>query len=83
MKITAKMTAKGLERTIDFRGSKLPDGRAIEEVLNENESLKLAVKKLEESSSILSKIIPWKGIRDFTEVVLLAFGIIGLIALFI
>ncbi len=83
MKITAKMTAQGLERTIDFRGAKLPDGRAIEAVLNENESLKQAVKKLEKASSILSKIIPWKGVRDIAEVILLAFGIIGAIALLI
>ena len=79
MKITGKMTDKGFEREIDFRGSKLPDGRSIEGILNENEKLKKDISNLKKSSSILSKIIPWKTARDVIEILLLFFGIIGIV----
>jgi hypothetical protein len=79
MKIVAKITEKGIDRTIDFQGARLPDGREIQEILNENERFKKEITDLYEKSSLLSKIIPWKHVRDGVEIIMFVFGIIGII----
>lgn len=86
MKITTNITNNGVKRQVDFQGATLPDGRSIEGILNENERLKEDIKGLEnnlkESSSILTKLVPNKKIRDIVEVVLIISTIIGIILLF-
>jgi len=81
MEIVAVVTEHGVERTVDFQGARLPDGRVIQEILDENIRFKTELKELEEKSSILAKIIPWKSVRDIVEIILLIFGIIGIIQL--
>lgn len=81
MKSVVKITDHGVERTIDFQGARLPDGREIQGILNENEEFKREIAELSEKSSILSKIIPWKSIRDGVEIIMFVFGIIGIIQL--
>ncbi len=87
MKITARMTKDGVEREIDFQGAALPDGRKIEDILNENEQLKCNVnnlsKKLKETSSILTVLVPNRIVRMVIEVILIIAGIIGIFMLFI
>lgn len=46
MKITVH---KNGSRTVDFMGARLPNGRSIEEVLNENEKIKAKIRELKES----------------------------------
>ena len=74
-------------RKIDFQGARLPDGRSIDDVLNENELLKKELidvqREIKDKSSIISSLIPWKWIRDVIEIILLIFGIIGIIVLFV
>jgi len=86
MKIEAKIGPDGqIKRTIDFEGAELPNGRSIDEILVENDSLKNEVKKLkleiENSSSILIKIIPNKKIRIAVEIILTIGTVIGIIQL--
>ncbi|MGI6278897.1 MAG: hypothetical protein ACOYJ8_03795 [Patescibacteria group bacterium] len=45
MKITVDASGK---RTVDFMGASLPDGRKIEDILNENEAIRKQVIKLKE-----------------------------------
>lgn len=87
MKIEASIGPNGqLVRKIDFRGALLPDGRNIDDILNENEVLKKNVidlkKEVKESSSILTRIIPNKKIRDVVEVIFIIGTILGVIVLF-
>lgn len=85
MQIKATVTNEGVKREIDFQGATLPDGRSIQGILNENEQFKKNIstleKDLEEKSSIFSKIIPWKWLRDALEIIMFVFGIIGIITL--
>lgn len=74
-----KVTDKGVERTIDFQGACLPDGRSIDGILNENEKLKQEIIELKEKSSLLSKLFPRKKIRTIIEAILLIFAILGII----
>lgn len=46
MKVTATVTDQGVRREIDFQGATLPDGRSIQGILDENETLKQQIKKL-------------------------------------
>ncbi len=86
MKIEAKITNKGIERKIDFQGATLPDGRSIDEVLNENKKLNEDINKLDkylkDTSSILTKWIPNKKIRILVEIILMLGTIIGITQLF-
>jgi hypothetical protein len=83
MKISAILTPEGIKREIDFQWATLPDGRSIQQILNENEILKKDIINLEfevkQKSSILSKFFPWKLIRDIIEIILIISGIIGII----
>jgi len=86
MKITARMTDNGIQREVDFQGAKLPDGRRIDDVLNENKGLKENVakltKNLKEGSSILTTLIPNRVLRIIIEAILIIGTIIGIILLF-
>lgn len=83
MKISATITDQGIKREIDFQGATLPDGRSIQDILDENEKLKNSVstlkKEVEDKSSIFSKIIPWKLVRYALEIIMFGFGLIGII----
>ena len=46
MKISMDKNGK---RTVDFMGARLPDGRSIEEILNENEKIKAKIRELKEN----------------------------------
>jgi hypothetical protein len=87
MKITAKITSNGVKREVDFQGATLPDGRSIEDILNENERLKKDIKRLEkinrETSSVLTILIPKRTIRIIVEIVLVLATVLGIIFLFI
>ena len=80
-----KITSNGTKTEIDFQGANLPDGRPIEEILNENEKLKTDLSKLkidlQESSSILTKWIPSRKIRIIVEIILIFATIVGFIQL--
>ena len=87
MKIEMSVGPNGqIERKVDFEGASLPDGRNIDDVLNENKSLKKNVVELEEkvekSSSFLTKLIRNKNIRDIIEIILFVSGIWGIMTLF-
>lgn len=87
MKITGNIGPDGkLRREIDFRGSTLPDGRNIDEVLGENETLKKDVidlqEQIREESSILSLLIPRRKLRLLIEVILLVFSVLGIFSVF-
>ena len=69
MKITTKITNNGIKREVNFQGATLPNGRSIDGILNENEKLKQDVDELKRASSILTKIIPNKKIRDIVEII--------------
>ena len=79
MRIDVEVTDHGVSRTVDFQGARLPDGRVIQEVLNENERFKKEIAELNEKASILSKILPWKPVRDGVEIIMFIFGVIGII----
>jgi len=81
MEIVAENTEHGIKRTIDFQGARLPDGRMIQEILDENENFKRELTELNKKTSILSKVIPWKAVRDIIEIIMFIFGIIGIIQL--
>ena len=81
MEIIAEITEHGIKRTIDFQGARLPDGRMIQEILDENEKFKKELTDLNEKSSILSKFIPWKPVRDVVEIIMFVFGILGILQL--
>jgi hypothetical protein len=87
MEFITKITDQGIERTVDFQGAKSLNGVDIQKALNKNVSLKNEVqelrKELIKKSSILSKIIPWKLLRDFIEIALLIFGVVGIFTLLI
>lgn len=84
MKITGTVGPDGkMHREIDFQGAKLPDGRSIDQVLQENESLTANVKELQkevcETLSILVRLIPNRIIRSIVEAVLILGTAIGII----
>ncbi len=87
MKITGRLTEDGMKSEIDFQGATLPNGRKIEDILNENEKLNHKVndlsKRLKETSSILTMLIPNKFIRMVVEVILIISGVLGIIMLLI
>lgn len=87
MKITATIGPDGkLKREIDFQGARLPDGRSIQDIMDENGVLKEKVsilqKKINETASILVRLIPNRTIRSFVEVVSIIGTIIGIVLLF-
>jgi len=87
MKIEMRVGSNGqVERNVDFEGATLPNGRNIDEVLNENETLKKDIidleKEVKESSSILARVIPGKKLRDLVEIILIIGTIWGIIVLF-
>jgi len=79
MRIDVEVTDRGVSRTVDFQGARLPDGRIIQEILDENERFKREIKELNEKASFLSKILPWKTVRDGVEGIMFMFGILGII----
>ena len=87
MKITGRMTQNGMKSEIDFQGATLPDGRKIEDILNENEELNRKVnslsKRLKETSSILTILLPNRFVRMVVEVILIVTGVLGIFMLFI
>ncbi|MFA5232149.1 MAG: hypothetical protein WC410_00480 [Candidatus Paceibacterota bacterium] len=86
MKFERKIGSDGeVETVIDFEGARLPNGIIIDEVLEENNTLKREVNRLkteiENSSSILVRIIPNKTIRIIVETGLIVGTLIGIIQL--
>jgi hypothetical protein len=86
MKISATVGQDGkMERSVDFEGALLPDGRSIDEVLTENKTLKEKVdtlqSKLNDTSSILVYLIPNKTVRIVVEITLIVLTVIGVIAI--
>jgi hypothetical protein len=86
MKISTTAGPNGkIERQIDFEGALLPDGRSIDKVLTENDTLKAEVdtlhRKLDDSSSILVYLIHNKTVRIIVEVALIVLTVIGVISL--
>lgn len=87
MKIEASIGPDGkMIRKIDFQGATLPNGKNVDEILNENENLKKNVTKLEkqikETSSILVRIIPNDKLRSIIEIILIIGTIWGIVVLF-
>jgi hypothetical protein len=88
MKISIKKEANGtLTRHIDFEGAKLPNGRSMDEILNENVALHKQVEKftsqLEESTSILVRLVPKKRLRNIIEILLIIMTIVGAVLFFL
>jgi len=54
MKITATITNRGVKREVDFQGAILPDGRSIQGILDENETLKEQILKIN-TENVVSK----------------------------
>ena len=79
MRSTLIITNEGPKREIDFEGATLPDGRQIQSILDENEKFKQDITNLMEKTSILSRLIPSKRIRDPLEIILLIFAILGIV----
>jgi len=76
MKVRATVGPDGkITRGIDLREATLPDGRSIQGILDENQSIKAEIVdvkgKLDHTSSILTKFIPNKTIRNIVEVLLI------------
>ncbi|GEM_PF-2688706 len=86
MEIKGTIGPDGKMKTeINFQGATLPNGRNIDEILNENESLKENVtdlkKQVEETSSILIYFFPNRKIRSIIEVALILGTIWGIVVL--